>query len=165
MKKFSNLKINEQEITLPDGKEKEDIKNDISSVKNNSESEDVTPIKFFSKLFEARQMAHIFHLQVKGEMGSGWEHTALNTFYDQILELTDEIIEVYQGQFGVIEGYEIVSSSNSGKKSLDYLNEFVKYIKDERYECIKEEETHLHNIIDEVVALCYKTIYKLTNLK
>lgn len=164
MNKFSNLKINEQEITLA-GKEdkKEDIKTDVE---NRSESGDVsTPIKFFSKLFEARQMAHIFHLQVKGEMGSGWEHTALNTFYDQILELTDEIIEVYQGQFGVIEGYEIVSSSNSGKKSLDYLNEFVKYIKDERYKCIKEEETHLHNIIDEVIALCYKTIYKLTNLK
>ena len=123
MNKFSNLKINEQEITLA-GKEdkKEDIKTDVE---NRSESGDVsTPIKFFSKLFEARQMAHIFHLQVKGEMGSGWEHTALNTFYDQILELTDEIIEVYQGQFGVIEGYEIVSSSNSGKKSLDYLKKY-----------------------------------------
>jgi hypothetical protein len=124
-----------------------------------------TPVKFFSKLFEARQMAHIFHLQVKAEMGSGWEHDALNEFYDSILGFTDEIIETYQGQYGIVEGYETIDTSATGQmKSLEYIKQTVDFIRAER-KSIKEEDTHLHNIIDEIVALHYKTIYKLTNLK
>ena len=36
----------------------------------------------------------------------------------------------------------------------------IKEVRTER-KCIKEEDTHLHNIVDEVVALIYKTLYKL----
>ena len=129
---------------------------------NSSES---TPVKLFSKLFEARQMAHIFHLQVKAEMGSGWEHDALNDFYDGLLEFVDDLIETYQGQYGIVEGYDVIDPSVTGQmKSLEYLKQTVDFIRSER-KCIKEEDTHLHNVIDEVIALFYKTIYKLTNLK
>ena len=110
-------------------------------------------------------MAHIFHLQVKAEMGSGWEHDALNNFYTEILEFTDDLIETYQGQYGIVEGYEIIDTSATGQiKSLEYLNKTVDFIRSER-KIISAEDTHLHNIIDEIVALFYKTIYKLTNLK
>jgi hypothetical protein len=110
-------------------------------------------------------MAHIFHLQVKAEMGSGWEHDALNDFYTGILGFTDDLIETYQGQYGIVEGYETIDTSATGQmKSLEYLKQTVDFIRSER-KCIKEEDTHLHNVIDEVVALFYKTIYKLTNLK
>jgi len=171
MKRFSSIqksrvlkKINEQELTLPQNIETkpEEVKQEQPE---NQDQGDSSPVKFFSKLFEARQMSHIFHLQVKSEMGSGWEHSALNSFYENILELTDEIIETYQGQYGIVEGYEIIDSSATGQiKSLEYLQKTVDYIRSER-KIIKEEDTHLHNIIDEIVSLCYKTIYKLTNLK
>lgn len=122
-------------------------------------------VKFFSKLFEARQMAHIFHLQVKGKEGSGWEHKALNDFYDNILELTDDLIETYQGQFGVVEGYEMIDTAATSKiESKEYLKKLAEYIKIERKQ-IPADESHLHNIIDEIVSLIYKTIYKLENLK
>lgn len=166
MKRFTEFqkkskKINEQELTLPKNTE-ETTKQVQPEPQQATES---TPVKFFSKLFEARQMAHIFHLQVKAEMGSGWEHDALNDFYDNLLEFVDDLIETYQGQYGIVEGYDVIDSSATGQmKSLEYLKQTVDFIRSER-KCIKDEDTHLHNVIDEVVALFYKTIYKLTNLK
>jgi len=166
MKRFSIVqkeskvrKINEQELTLPQNTE---IAKEVQPEPEESKS---TPVRFFSKLFEARQMAHIFHLQVKAEMGSGWEHDALKTFYDEILEFTDTIIETYQGQYGIVEGYEVIDPSATGQmKSIEYIKQTVDYIRSER-KAIREEDTHLHNVIDEIISLFYKTIYKLTNLK
>ena len=85
MKRFTEFqkkskRINEQELTLPKNTE-ETTKQEQPEPQQVTEQ---TPVKFFSKLFEARQMAHIFHLQVKAEMGSGWEHDALNDFYDSL---------------------------------------------------------------------------------
>jgi len=170
MKRFSTVqkeskvrKINEQELTLPQNTEI--TKQEQTEAQAQEQTGESTPVKFFSKLFEARQMAHIFHLQVKAEMGSGWEHDALKTFYDEILEFTDTIIETYQGQYGIVEGYEVIDSSATGQmKSIEYIKQTVDYIRAER-KAIKEEDTHLHNVIDEIIALFYQTIYRLTNLK
>ena len=156
MKRFSDFKIqkikklNEQEI-VQNEPEVQIEKSEVAI--------------FFSKLFEVRQVSHIFHLQVQGDMGSGWQHEALGEFYNEILEFTDDLIETYQGQYGIVEGYEIIDSSiTSETKSLDYLKENVEFIKKER-KAISAEDTHLHNIVDEIIALFYKTIYKLTYLK
>lgn len=168
MKKFTIIqkkvsKINEQEISLPKPTEN-NTKQELPEPKAETSGE-TTVVKFFSKLFESRQMAHIFHLQVKAEMGSGWEHDALKEFYDGILDFADDLIETYQGQYGIVEGYEIIDTASTGQmKSLDYLKQTVEFIRSER-KAISSEDTHLHNVIDEIVALFYKTIYKLTNLK
>jgi hypothetical protein len=169
MKRFTTIqkkfeRINEQEITLPKNTDVSQ-KQELSEPKAIAETSESNPVKFFSKLFESRQMAHIFHLQVKAEMGSGWEHDALKEFYDGILEFADDLIETYQGQYGIVEGYDVIDPSvTSQMKSLEYLKQTVDFIRSER-KCIREEDTHLHNVIDEIVALFYKTIYKLTNLK
>jgi len=171
MKRFSDFqkktkRVNEQELTLPQNTEtKSEETTKQEQPEPQTQTGESTPVKFFSKLFEARQMAHIFHLQVKAEMGSGWEHDALNKFYDEVLELTDTIIETYQGQYGIVEGYEIIDTSTTGQmKSLEYIKQTVDYIISER-KVIKQEDTHLQNIIDEIVGLFYQTIYRLTNLK
>ena len=54
------------------------------------------------KLFESRQVAHNVHLQTK----SYSLHKALNSFYDDILDHADTFIETYQGQYGILTGYE-----------------------------------------------------------
>jgi hypothetical protein len=124
-----------------------------------SEGGDV--VKFFSKLFESREMAHIYHLTVKGEMGSHAAHTALGDFYEGILGFIDEMIEVYQGQYGIIEGYETIdTSSTQSKDKIEYFEELANFVKTEK-KCIKPEDSHLLNIVDEAVALIYKTLYKL----
>jgi hypothetical protein len=124
-------------------------------------SEDSDVVKFFSKLFESREMAHIYHLTVKGEMGSHAAHTALGEYYEGILGFIDEMIEVYQGQYGIIEGYETIDTSETQTKDkIEYFEELANFLKTEK-KCIKPEDSHLLNIVDEAVALIYKTLYKL----
>lgn len=118
--------------------------------------------KFISKLLESREMAQVYHWTVKGDMGSHAAHLALESYYSGVIELIDDIVEVYQGQYGLIEGYDqIATDETRSKDRLDYFKEVVEFVKSRR-NCIKLEDTHLHTIIDEVVVLIYKTIYKLT---
>lgn len=122
------------------------------------------PCKFVSRLFESRQMAHVYHLQAKNE-GSYAKHKALEEYYEGILELTDELIEVYQGQYEIIEDYETIKTENRQEEPVQYFIEIAEFIKSTRKLAFLEEDTHLHNIIDEMVALIYKTVYKLKYLK
>jgi Sec7-like guanine-nucleotide exchange factor len=125
-----------------------------------SEGGDVS--KFISKLLESREMAQVYHWTVKGDMGSHAAHLALEAYYSGVIEFIDDIVEIYQGQYGLIEGYDIIDTTDSKSKDrLDYFKETVEFVKSAR-KCIKAEDTHIHNIIDELIALQYKTIYKLT---
>lgn len=179
MKKFSDFKkINEDDqfsakSLLPENTEKEvvEVENnekEVVEIENGNASKEVTkfdPSKFFSKLFESREMAHIYHLQTKGD-GSFAAHKALNDYYDGILELIDSIIEIYQGQYEIINGYDVIDTqSTQSKERIEYFTEFTQFIKDTRYMALSKEDTHLQNIVDEVVALAYRTLYKLKNLK
>ena len=189
MKKFSDFKpvkkkIFEAEANLPGNyedmskeeliklmagqskaEEDEDNKDEAEEEKSEepsktSGSDDVS--KFISKLLESREMAQVYHWTVKGDMGSHAAHLALQTYYEEVIEFIDDIVEIYQGQYGLIEGYDIIDTTDSKSKDrLDYFKEAVEFVKSERT-CIKSEDTHIHNIIDELIALQYKTIYKLT---
>jgi hypothetical protein len=54
--------------------------------------------KFMGKLFLARDVAHSIHLSTR----SFAKHSALNTFYDEIIDLADKFAEAYQGKYGLI---------------------------------------------------------------
>lgn len=124
-----------------------------------------SPVSLFSKLFESREMAHIYHLQVNGEQGSHAAHTALNEYYDSVLDLIDDLIETYQGQYGIVDGYDVIDTNNTRTtEKLAYFEELVEFVKHAR-QAISAEDTHLQNIIDEVVALIYRTLYKIRFLK
>ena len=138
--------------------EAEEEKSEVSS--EESGSNDVS--KFISKLLESREMAQVYHWTVKGDMGSHAAHLALEAYYSGVIEFIDDIVEIYQGQYGLIEGYDVIDTTDSRSKDrLDYFKEIVEFVKSGRT-CIKAEDTHIHNIIDELIALQYKTIYKLT---
>ena len=134
---------------------------------NNIEQPAITksePCKFVSKIFESRQMAHVYHLQAKGE-GSYALHMALDEYYKNIIKLNDELIEVYQGQYDILEDYEIIETADKPDNAIQYFIEVAEFIKSTRKVAFVEEDTHLQNIIDGMVALLYKTLYKLKNLK
>jgi len=185
MKKFSDFKpvkkkIFESEANLPENyedmskeeliklmagqsktKEAEDNKDEAEEEKTETTG-DVTVVKFMSKLLQSREMAQVYHWTVKGDMGSHAAHLALEAYYEGVIEHIDEIVEVYQGQYGLLEGYdEIDTTDTKSKDKLDYFKEVVEWIRAER-KCFDEKDTHLHNLVDEVVALLYRTIYKLT---
>lgn len=144
----------EQENGLENGVEKPEILGEGSN-----------PGKLFSKLFESREMAHIYHLQVNGDMGSHAKHTALGEYYDGVLGLIDSIIEAFQGQYGIVEEYDVIDTSETrSKDTIEYFNELARFIKEER-KCINLEDTHLHSIIDDIVVLIYQTLYKLKYTK
>ena len=141
-----------------DNKEAEEEKSEENS--ETPGSNDVS--KFISKLLESREMAQVYHWTVKGDMGSHAAHLALEAYYDGVIGFIDDIVEIYQGQYGLIEGYDVIDTTDSKSKDrLDYFKETVEFVKSAR-KCIKAEDTHIHNIVDELIALQYKTIYKLT---
>jgi hypothetical protein len=120
-----------------------------------------SPVALFSKLFESREMAHIYHLQVNGEQGSHAAHVALGEYYDGILDLIDTLIETYQGQYGIVDGYETIDTAETKtKEKVEYFEGLAEFVKHGR-KSISLEDTHLHSIIDDIVVLIYKTLYKL----
>jgi DNA-binding ferritin-like protein len=173
MKKFSDFKrplkkINEDQdmmtgmpkANLPEGSEENSGEKAEDKKEESKETGSVS--KFISKLLESREMAQVYHWTVKGDMGSHAAHLALEAYYSGVIEFIDDIVEIYQGQYGLIEGYDIIDTTDSKSKDrLDYFKEAVEFVKSNR-SCIKAEDTHIHNIVDEVVALLYRTIYKLT---
>ena len=182
MKKFTQLKykLNEQEISLSTGSEV--IKTDGKSIVTASEldnhemdSQDSNKLnetetssagKFLSKMFESREMAHVYHLQVKGESGSYASHIALNDYYENILDLIDELAETYMGQYDIINDYQSIDTNGTNSKDkLEYFKELSEFIKSNRTTSFSPEDTHLQNIIDEMVSIVYRTTYKLKFMK
>jgi hypothetical protein len=127
-------------LSLKDYKNAKDIKNLVA------------------KLFESRQVAHNVHLQTK----SYSQHKALDGFYNGILDLTDSLIETYQGQYGILRGYEELII-------IEPVNEIEIYLEDcaKIFVLARESisDSHLKNIIEEIISLTYRTLYKLKNLK
>jgi hypothetical protein len=167
MRKFTEFnrpikRIVEQDLSLENPTPEETkIENENPVVGN--EGSNVT--QFFSKLFESREMAHIYHLQVKGDQGSYATHEALGDYYEEIVEILDDTIEVYQGQYGLVDGYDVIDTTDTkSKEPLAYFEELAEYIKHGK-KCISDEDTHIHSLIDDIMALIYKTIYKLKFLK
>lgn len=108
------------------------------------------------KMFEARQVAHNLHLKTK----SFAEHEALGSFYNGLLEKIDEFVETYQGQYGILKDCEF--QVKSVDESIGYLEDCAKLFSVGR-DSLKD--SHLKNLMDEVVALTYRTLYKLKFLK
>jgi DNA-binding ferritin-like protein len=152
--------MNGQSKTEKDEDNKDEAEEEKSVTSEESGSKDVS--KFLSKLLESREMAQVYHWTVKGDMGSHAAHLALEAYYTEIIESIDEIVEVYQGQYGLIEEYNVIDTTDTkSKDKLEYFKETVEWVREER-KCFDEKDTHIHNIVDEVVALLYRTIYKLT---
>ena len=168
MKKFSTIrKIYEQEEIVPANLPQVDQPQGTEVVKTEQpepqpqEGENAgSAVSLFSKLFESREMAHIYHLQVNGEMGSHAAHTALGEYYEGVLDLLDQTIETYQGQYGIVDGYETIDTAETKtKEKVEYFEGLAEFVKHGR-KAISLEDTHLHSIIDDIVVLIYRTLYK-----
>lgn len=109
------------------------------------------------KMFEARQVAHNEHLNSR----SYSEHVALQDFYEGLLGLVDEFAETYQGQHGLVGSIPVEISAV--EDVVPYLEDCARILTAGR-ETLKKD-AHLQNIVDEMVSLTYKTIYKLKFLK
>ena len=112
--------------------------------------------KVIGILFASRDYAHRAHLKTPDYS----KHMALNTFYDEIIELADELSEIAQGKFGLLNIAKI-----SFKTSID---DPIKGLQTQLNAVLAEAEGctngALRNVVDEIEALYLRTIYKLKYL-
>ncbi len=114
------------------------------------------PCDFVGMLFLARDVAHSVHLNTR----SFSKHSALNSFYDEIVGLADGFAEAYQGRHGLIGPISLMSAKKT-TNIVEFLEGQLEEIEGCRYEVCEKTDTALQNLIDEIVALYLSTLYKL----
>ena len=116
--------------------------------------------KLISYLLHSRTQSHVYHLQTP----SFAAHNALNDYYDNIVGLTDGLVESFQGKYGILTGY-----SNFGLmeyQSCEAIQEYF-YALCTTIDMLRTDipDSYIQNQIDEVMTLVKSTIYKLKFLK
>jgi len=112
-------------------------------------------VKFISTLFASRTQSHIFHLQTD----SFAAHMALGTYYDEIVDLADGLVETFQGRYGIIKGYSSPAQFKEDNQPLTYFEALCQYVETIRKNL--PQDSYIQNEIDNVVALIESTKYKL----
>ena len=117
-----------------------------------------TPGRFVMCLLHAVTNAHILHLQSQ----SYAQHKALGSFYEDLGDLVDSVVEQWQGLNGKLMNYPIEyrAPESTAKSELEYM---LAYVAD--YRSSMGDDSAIQNAIDEIAALMQSTLYKLTFLK
>jgi DNA-binding ferritin-like protein len=111
---------------------------------------------FVGTLFLARDVAHSVHLNTR----SFAKHSALNEFYDSVVDLADKFAEAYQGRHGLIGPISLMSAKKT-TNIVEFLEDSMADIEKMRFDVCEKTDTPLQNIIDEIVGLYLSTLYKL----
>lgn len=115
-----------------------------------------TMADFIGTLFLARDVAHSVHLNTR----SFSKHSALQNFYENIIELADNLAEAAQGRHGLIGPIALMSAKKTGN-IVEFLEDSLKDIEEMRYKVCDKNDTPIQNIIDEIVGQYLSTLYKL----
>ena len=114
---------------------------------------------FLATLFLTRELAHRYHLSTK----SYSQHKALGRFYEELLELIDDLAEMWQGKEGIID--IPILTAKQGTDAVYFVAGKLDYVEKNRYKVATKEDTAIQNKIDEIVELFLSTLYRLENLK
>ena len=116
--------------------------------------------EMISLLLHSRTQTHTLHLQTD----SFSEHTALNGYYDGIVDLVDGLVESFQGKYGIIGGYTSydIEGYKSTEATIKYLQGLCGKVDGLRDCC---EDSYIQNQIDTVCELINSKLYKLRFLK
>ena len=111
---------------------------------------------FLGMLFLARDVAHSVHLNTR----SYSKHVALNIFYERVVGVADDFAEAYQGRYGLIGPISLMSAKKTAN-IIEFLEDQLKEIEACRYEVVDKSDTSLQQLIDNIVELYLRTLYKL----
>ena len=117
----------------------------------------VTVANIFGTLQECVTITWRLHLKTRKHH----IHVTLNEFYDKAIDIVDDIIEQYQGIYGVVEDTFTNCVVGDGKSESEYLTELKTFIENNR--CVLGDHTEINSTIDEFLALIDSTIYKITS--
>jgi archaellum component FlaC len=111
-----------------------------------------------SRVFALRNAAHLAHWASK----SYSEHQALGVFYDELIDKIDNIVEAYQGWFGLIGEVRITMIPR--KEISESIRSELTWIANNR-EKIAKKVSLVENLLDDLMHSYSTTHYKLVNLK
>lgn len=114
---------------------------------------------FFGTLLYGNLFTKMNHL----ESYSVSQHPVLGDFYSGLEDLTDSLIEAYQGaNHNRVKGYSCEVPYN--EMPVFYIESLKAYILKEKVQLFPQmpQNTNLLNIIDEIVTLIDSTLYKLS---
>jgi len=112
--------------------------------------------EFVGLLFLARDVAHSVHLNTR----SFSKHMALNTFYNEVIEHADAFAEAYQGRHGLM-GPVALHSAKKTSNIIDFLQGQLDELEKARYEVCDKSDSSLQQLIDNVIEVYLRTLYKL----
>ena len=112
--------------------------------------------EFLGLLFLARDVAHSVHLNTR----SYSKHVALNIFYERIVGVADDFAEAYQGRYGLI-GPITLHSAKKTNNIIEFLQDSLAEIEAARYDLCDKTDTALQQLIDNIVEIYLRTLYKL----
>jgi hypothetical protein len=105
-------------------------------------------------LLHSATNTHILHWQSK----SYAEHKALGTFYEELPDLVDQLVEAIQGHFDTTlqfpATYHVPAST--GKRELHELSEYF-----EENRKLLPQQSEIQNLCDEIQQLIDSTLYLL----
>ena len=111
---------------------------------------------FVGMLFLARDVAHSVHLNTR----SYSKHVALNIFYERIVGAADDFAEAYQGRHGLMGPITLMSAKKTGN-IIEFLEDQLKELEAVRYDVVDKTDTSLQQLIDNIVEIYSRTLYKL----
>jgi hypothetical protein len=112
--------------------------------------------EFIGLLFLARDVAHSVHLNTR----SYSKHVALNIFYERIIGVADDFAEAYQGRHGLI-GPITLNSAKKTANITEFLQDSLAQIEAARYQVCDKSDSTLQQLIDNIIEVYLRTLYKL----
>lgn len=116
--------------------------------------------ELISLLFYSRDYGHRAHLKTQSYAA----HMALDTFYKELTEKIDELVEAYQGCYGLLD-IPFVQAEDNVDTPMPVLQRHLQVLQGTRYSALPSEMTSLHNLIDEIEQVFSTALYKLRFLK
>ena len=118
-------------------------------------------MNFVQALLTTTHQLHVYHWQTDSYAA----HQAFGGAYDAIDGLMDRFVEVFMGKYGKVAskgGFDIKLANITDKKPDEFINDMIEFLTVEIPKVIKEEDTDLLNIRDEILAELNKLKYLLT---
>lgn len=110
--------------------------------------------EFLLTLLHASTNTHLLHWQSK----SYSEHKALGKFYDQLLDMTDNLAEAIMGKYSLTLTFP-KSYYSPAATAVEELESLKDYVQEERKELPQDSE--IQNEVDNIANLINKTLYLL----
>ena len=113
--------------------------------------------EFLSALLHSGTVTHFMHWTTKSRS----DHIALGTYYEQIIDLADQLAEAYMGRYEKLTDFP--TDFHMATEPTKYMEGMKSFVEEARKSL--PQDTELQNLIDEIADLINSTLYQLKFLE